>query len=128
MKNGASALIVAEPTRIRDGLRALLKAVPQIEGVGQVDDVSSALNIIQNDPPALVLLNSNLSGNPVQTILRQIKLECPQIRCIVLADNVRQQRIAITSGADDVLLAGFSAVRLFTTIERLLNGQKASTT
>ena len=37
-EESTSVLIVAKPTRMREGLRALLMAMPQLEIIGQVDD------------------------------------------------------------------------------------------
>ena len=116
----AAALIVARPSRIRDGLRALLKAVPEIGGVFQANDGPSALNIIVERQPALVLLDFKLANNDIQNIARQIRAESPQTRCIIIVDNNRQRWMAKVADVDSVLLRGFSAEELFTTIEELL--------
>jgi DNA-binding response OmpR family regulator len=70
--------------------------------------------------PALVLLDINLPGHKVSTVLRQIKIRQPQTWCLVLTDDVRQQQMVRDAGADVVLLKGFPAARLFATIEGLL--------
>ena len=74
MRNGTSVLIVARPTRMRDGLRTLLKAMPQIEVVEQVDDAASVVNMITSNPPTLVLLDSNLPDHQVKTVLNLANL------------------------------------------------------
>ena len=120
MKSRALALIVAGPGRFRDSLRALLAAAPQIKAVNKVDDASSALRAVAEHHPDLVLLDGSLSSNEIWTVLRQIKVEQPQTRCIVLGDNGRQQQEARAAGADAILIKGFSATKLFQVIERLL--------
>jgi DNA-binding NarL/FixJ family response regulator len=100
--------------------------MPQIEVVKQVDDTASALKMIADDPLTLVLLDLNLPEHPIQTVLNLTRAEWPQTRCIVLADNIQQHKMATDNGADDVLLSGFPATKLFTTVERLLSGQEAS--
>lgn len=124
MKGRVLALIVARPGRMRDGLRALLRAMPQIEIVDEADDSPSALRMITKHHPALLLLDSDLPGDEVSTELGRIKTEEPQIRCIVLADNPQQQQVANAAGADGVLLKGFPAAKLFETIERLFPRQE----
>jgi DNA-binding NarL/FixJ family response regulator len=126
MKSETSVLIVAKPTRMRDGLRTLLRANPLIAAVLQADDVPSALRIVNDYPLAFILLDSTLVNDQVETIIRPAKLKSAETRCIVLADNVKQQQLAWAHGADDVLLAGFSAAKLFTSIEKLFSHQEVS--
>ena len=117
----APALIVASPGRIRDGLCTLLRAVPRIETIFQASDGPSALQIIEEWHPALVLLDSRLANNDIQSVSRQIKVESPQTRCIVLVDNARQQWMAKIADADSVLTIGCPAGEFFTTVEGLLS-------
>ncbi len=119
--NHAPALIVANPGRIRDGLRTLLRAVPRIETIFQASDGPTALQIIEERHPALVLLDSRLANNDIQTVSRQIKAESPQTRCIILVDNIRQQWMAKVADADSVLTIGCPAGEFFATIEGLLS-------
>ncbi len=120
------ALIVAQPGPLRDGLKALLMTVPQIETVMQVSDVSSVRAAIAQDRPVLVLLDTNFTnGNGPSTVVKLIKAEGSQSRCLVLADNIQQQQQAKAAGADVVLFKGFPAVRLFETIEELLSKPEA---
>ena len=120
MKGYAPVLIVAKPGRVRDGLQALLAAISQTEIVGPADDGPSALRMITEHHPVLVLLDADLPDDGAPTVLGRIKSEWPQIRCIVLADNVRQQQAAQAAGADSVLIKGFPAAQLFATIKRLI--------
>lgn len=120
MKSEASILIVAKPTRIRDGLRTLLRANPLIDDVVQADNVAAALQIVKDQPPAFILLDTSLVDDQVELIINQVKITSAGIRCIVLADNARRQQLAWTNGADEVLLAGFSTANLFAAIEKLL--------
>ena len=118
-EESTSVLIVAKPTRMREGLRALLMAMPQLKIIGQVDDGPSAMQMISDHHPALILLDSNLPEDEAWVVLKQVK-NGSNTRCLVLADTVQQQRVARAEGADDVLLTGVPAAKLFTTIERLL--------
>jgi DNA-binding NarL/FixJ family response regulator len=118
--NRVSALIVARPGRMRNGLRALLRTIPRIEIVGQVDQGSAALGMVTLERSALVLLDSSLPFEEMRMALKQIKAEWPQTRCIVLVDNLQQQGMAQAAGADGVLLKGFAAETLFMTIDEVL--------
>ena len=120
MDNPVLALIVAHPGPVRDGLRALLTAIPQVESSKEVDDASSALRIVKEHHPALVLISTDLSGDEVWDLLRQIKAERPQTRSILLVNDVQQQRLAQAAGADGVLFEGSPASKLSATIKHLL--------
>ncbi len=120
-ENRASVLIIAKPSRMRDGLRALLRTIPYLTLVGQVDDGLSAIKTMTDQHPTLVLLGANLLDEDIQTVLAQIKAKWPETRCIVLVDNVQQQWIAKAAGADSALLVGFPASKFVSTIQELLS-------
>jgi DNA-binding NarL/FixJ family response regulator len=115
-----SALIVARPGRRRNGLRALLRTIPRLGIVGQVDEGSAAMEMVTQEHSALVLLDSSLPSEEMWMAFKQIKAAWPQTQCIVIADNIQQQRVAHAQGADGVLLEGFAAETLFMTIDELL--------
>jgi DNA-binding NarL/FixJ family response regulator len=120
-----SVLIVARPGRIREGLRALLRSIPRLEIVGEVNEGSAAMEMVTRERPALVMLSSSLPLEEAELALRQIKAEWPQTQCIVIANNIQHQGMARAAGADDVLLKGFAAETLFTTIDEvLMHGNK----
>jgi DNA-binding NarL/FixJ family response regulator len=110
---------------MRDGLRALLRATPRLEFIGQADNSLSALEMVMDCQPFLILLDSNLPEDEVQSLLEQTKINHPHTRCVVLANDVQQQYAARTAGADSVLLAGFPVARFFAVIEELLTRSEA---
>jgi DNA-binding NarL/FixJ family response regulator len=116
-----SILIVARPGRLRDALRALLATLPQLEIVGQADNGFSALKLVAERRPSLILLDTTLLDDEVKALVSQVKANWPQTRCLVLADNSRQQQVAKSAGADEVLLKGYPAANLLTNIEKLLS-------
>jgi DNA-binding NarL/FixJ family response regulator len=113
-------LLVTQPGRIRDGLRALLRTIPQIGTIYQATDGASATQIIAKNHPALVLWESKLFKDDMQHIANRIKTIPPETRCILLIDNLRQQTVAESTGVDTVLLSGFSAWDFLLTVEELL--------
>ncbi len=121
MQDFVPALIIAKSGRIRDGLSALLAAIPEIGVVGQTEDGGMAIKLLPNSYPALVLLDAGLPDGMAWQTLRQIKAQRPQTRCIVLADNRFQQRLAQAAQADEVLLTGFSIHKFFRSVELLLS-------
>ncbi len=122
MKKGFnSALIVAERPEIRDGLRALLMATPQIGSVNQVANAPEALQIIHELCPTLVLLDVNLIHGTIQELLEQIKGGCPRCRFIILIDEAHQRQEAESAGAEAVLLKGCPTGKLLETISSMVS-------
>jgi DNA-binding NarL/FixJ family response regulator len=113
-------LIAARPDRMRDSLRFLLRTMPGIDIIGPADDSSSTLRMVSEHRPALVLLDTNLPGEKIPSLLKQIKAHGSPGRCLVLSENSRQQQETRAAGADAALLKGFSTEQLFETVAALL--------
>ncbi len=120
-------LIVARPSRIRDSLRALLKTLPQVELIEQVDDTTSALRALVSSHPALVLLGADLSEIDIFIISEQVKTDRSQSYCVALVDTGERQVLAAASGADQVLLTSMPVIEFLAAVERLLTSPVLST-
>jgi DNA-binding NarL/FixJ family response regulator len=107
-------------------LRLCLLTLRQIERVSLTEDLPSALRVLAEEEPSLVLVDSALPGDQVLAVVQQIKAHRPDSRVLALADEKSQQRAATAAGADAAHLLGLPAERLFETIEELLDGQSAS--
>ena len=118
-----TALIVARPGELRDGLRALLMTTGKVGHISQADDGRAALVIIGQLCPQMAILDWNIPGGDLPTLVTKIKSECPETKCLVLADGVEQQREAEFAGADVTVLKGFPAARLVQTLSTLLEGR-----
>jgi DNA-binding NarL/FixJ family response regulator len=120
MNSDKPVVIVAQPGRVRDGLQALLMAMPQIQIVGLANDLPSALTITVERAPDLVLLDADLQNGGYATALGQIKHRWPETRCLVLTNSVHQCQEARSAGADEALLKGFSGPKLFGSVHKLV--------
>jgi DNA-binding NarL/FixJ family response regulator len=113
-------LVVARPGLVRDGLQAVLSAIPEMDALEPADDRASALERLEEYRPDLVILDSSLPEGERCPALHQIKKRWPDVRCIAVADSPWQRRAMEDTGADTVLIEGFSAELLSTTIRALL--------
>ena len=118
------ALIATKAGSLQSSLLALMTTIPQVNAVIVAEEVSLAQRMIAEHRPAIVLLDMNLLGDGAQTILGQIKTRWPLIRCIVLADDVRQQQEAKAADAEIVLIKGFPPTKLIAAIEELLSQEE----
>ena len=115
-----SVLILAKPGRIRDGLEALLRTIPQVKIVCQVKNSSTALEMVTELGPDLILLVTDLFDDEVRQFLQHLKDE-PGTQCLVLTDTALKLEQAEAAGADEVLLTGFTTRELFESVARLLS-------
>lgn len=116
------ALIVAKPSQFREGLQAMLASIPQIKQVSQVDDAASALRMVAQHSPALILLDFDLSSSDALAVaLKQIKALWPESRCIALVHNEPEYQLAKAAGADVVVMKGVPAAQLFIIVKELLS-------
>ena len=106
---------------MREGLEALLSAVPEIGQVEEADELPSALGTAHRRPLDLILLDSSVIDGDVRASMAYLRKKWPEARCIHLADDVKLRDEAEAAGADVALLKGFSAAGLAATITRLLS-------
>jgi DNA-binding NarL/FixJ family response regulator len=113
-------LIVAEPGRLRDGLQTLLDSFRALQPAVVLDDGRSALLAIQNGWPNLVILDYHVFGETTPEFVRAIKQARGRAYCVVVAHRLAQFQPILDSGADQVLLEGFSAAELSRAVEQAL--------
>jgi DNA-binding NarL/FixJ family response regulator len=131
------ALVVSSSGVLQNGLLALMTTIPQINAVLVAEDIESALRMVKNHQPALIILDmaeqrqemvrdAALCSLQVQDIIKKIKTQFPHIHLIVLVDDVTQQKEADALGADNVLIKGFSAQKFVAIVEDLIGRRGGS--
>ena len=115
------ALLVVWPGPLREALRTLMTSIPGVEVAGEAGDTSSALKMISERQPDLVLVDADLPGGEAWRTLKQMKEQWSQVRCVVLTDHSCQQQEAKAAHADAVLQKGMPPTLLVQTIETLLS-------
>jgi DNA-binding NarL/FixJ family response regulator len=117
-KKSILALVVSSSGHFQNGLLALVTTIPSISAVLVAEDTESALRLVENHQPALVILE--LSSCQVQDIITQIKTQWPQIYLIILVDDLMQGQDAETFGANRVLIKGFPPNKLVEVVEEIV--------
>lgn len=123
MTNQALALIVASPGPLREGLRAVLTALPRLDEVTEVDNIPAAVCLFAGRTPALVLVSTGSDGTNAPESCQQIKSCWPDSPCLALVDTVGLGPVAKAAGADLALVKGVRPDKLLGRIERLLAQQ-----
>lgn len=104
--NKVKSIVVSAPGAMQASLRAVLKGEETVEVIGCVGVGLSASVLIREQQPDVVLIDSNLPEDEMLALVRKIKDETPEIRCVVLTDTRRRERQAQIAGADVVLSQG----------------------
>ena len=107
------AIIVSMPGTMRESLRANLEAMPGMEVVAFAGGCLSAVALVQEKQPDIVVIDSNLSEDEVIAFLKDVKRVYPEIRVVVLTHTTRQQWRILDNGADAVL-SRWSPAAVFT--------------
>ena len=107
-----STLIVSTPGMQAGSLRATLDALPAVQVVGSASGCLSALYMVRELTPALLVIDSNLPTVDVQTLLKQIQREGLRTHSLVLTVTREQSRSARAAGADATLPRDASAEQL----------------
>ena len=120
MKERVTVLIIAKPGQVRDGLHALLHAIPGVDVVDRPCDGMLNANFLAEYNPALILVDCNLVDTRMLDALWRLKTQDPEIRFLILVEDVEQWQLAQDTGFDHVLIKGSSAEKLAKTVRELL--------
>ncbi len=120
--NRAQVLILGVPGRMQECLRTLLRAVPDLEVLGEKPEYWPLADV-SGERPDLVVLDFGAQTAEVARDLAWIKAHWPTASCLVVADTARQLHAAKAAGANGVLLRGFAAGEFFGMLHDLLQGQ-----
>ncbi len=114
------ALIVARPGHLREGVQSLLRTLPEIEIIAEIQCPSVLLKMGTEMQPDIILLEANLFGEDIWKVITKISGEWPHSPCIVLVEDSQHHQALYDAGADLVVPQGFPATKLVAAIEQLL--------
>ncbi|KDE41416.1 Nitrate/nitrite response regulator protein [Nitrincola lacisaponensis] len=99
-------LLVDDHALLRQGLAELLGAVPEFDVLGTAASVEQGLQLVQDNPPDIVLLDWHLPGIDGSAGLMRCKEKLPDSLVIILTASEDQAdlRQALAAGADGYVL------------------------
>ena len=112
----ATILIIGNQGRLRDGLRTILLSLHGIDEVSAVSDFETAVGLITQNFPTAIIVDSSELLNYKCAILKDFLRQNGYKPCIVIAYNHDQWLQAQKTGADAVLMQGFSTTTLQKTL------------
>jgi AhpD family alkylhydroperoxidase len=111
-------LIADDKRSARQGLKALLARIPEIEVVGEATSGQEALDLTTACRPDVVLMDIRMCPIDGLEATRRIKSQWPQVRVIILTVYLQYRQQALAAGADAFLLKGGTVESLQNTIFR----------
>jgi DNA-binding NarL/FixJ family response regulator len=114
--------IVDDHALLREGLKELLQVQKNIDVVGEAGDSSSAIALVADRKPDVVLLDIEIPGDDVTTTVRRVMAVSPHTRVIILtmydAPSLVQSLVAL--GIKGYLLKSVSSQQLVAAINNAI--------
>jgi DNA-binding NarL/FixJ family response regulator len=119
-------LIAEDHTILREGLKSLLGASPDIEVVGEAEDGRRAFKLANELSPDLILMDLSMPRMNGFEAIQEIKRLTPAVKIIVLTVHNTEEYILMTlrAGADGYVLKDATHDELLMAIQHVLNGKR----
>ena len=119
-------VLAADDQRVvREGLALLLSLLPGVEVVGTAADGASALALVAELRPDVVLMDLRMPGMDGAAATRRLRAEHPSVKVIVLTTYADDRSVvgALQAGADGYLTKDAGGDEIRQALERVLHGQ-----
>ena len=109
---------------LREGIRALLEKVPDIEMVGEAADGEAAISGIEQLMPDVVLMDITMPGINGLEATRLIKQRYPQIKVLILTMHETDQYLSemLSAGASGYIVKTTDSSELISAIQEVNEG------
>ncbi len=118
-------IIVDDHRILRDGIKALLREMPNIELVGEASNGTELLPLLRNCGAELVLMDINMPKmNGIDASREALKI-CPNLKIIILSmhDDIKYYDSIVQLGVDGFLLKESNYNELEKAIESVFDGR-----
>jgi len=111
---------------VRQGLRALLEDIPDFEIVDETDNADTAVEIVKNKKPSVLVLDLMMKGMNSLRVIRQICNYSPATNIVILSmyDNENYIVESLRAGAKSYVLKGSTGEELTRAIREVAAGHR----
>ena len=118
-------LLADDQNKVRFALRVLLEQKPGIKIVEEATSAGEVMARLRQACPDLVILDWNLPGLDIASVLEMLHQYCPHTYVIALSEREETQPLALASGVDAFACKTNSPERLLSLIEDYAHRQSA---
>lgn len=117
-------LIADDHTMVREGLKQILAATPDLVVEGEATDGDQALELVRASEYDLAVLDMSMPGLSGIDLIKRLKLEKPKLRILVLSMHGEQQYAvrAYKAGASGYLTKDSASAQLVAAIRKIATG------
>lgn len=119
-------LICDDHKIVRDGLRQIIRQLPEVTFIGEAHDGNEALMLLKNDPFDIMLLDISLPDRNGLEILQVAKAKWPLTNVLILSMHPQEQYAlrALKLGASGYLTKDTASEELLLAIKKVSSGGK----
>lgn len=116
--------IIEDDAAYREGLARLLEASKRFKVTGIYGSTEEALAELPEHPPAIVLVDISLPGQPGPTAVMKLRELCPETKCVMctIFEDAENLFAALQAGAAGYLLKSTPPDELLAGLDELLAG------
>lgn len=116
--------LVDDHSLVREGIRALLTVVDFLDIVGEADSGASAVDMVRQTQPDLLLVDIGLKDMNGLELTRLLRQEHPSIKILILSmyDNNEYVSESVRSGASGYVLKNSPSREIIAAIEAIASG------
>jgi two-component system invasion response regulator UvrY len=117
-------LLVDDHSIVRDGLKRILAATPDLEVAGEAASGEAALALVKANDYDLAMLDLSMPGLSGVDLIKRLKLEKPRLRILVLSMHGEQQYAAraLKAGASGYLNKDSASELLLGAVRKIAAG------
>lgn len=119
-------LICDDHKIVREGLRRIIRQLPEVTFIGEASDGNEALMLLKNDPFDIVLLDISLPDRNGLEILQAVKAKWPLTNVLILSMHPQEQYAlrALKLGASGYLTKDTASEELLLALKKVSSGGK----
>ncbi|TWC10622.1 MULTISPECIES: response regulator transcription factor [unclassified Pseudomonas] len=116
--------LVDDHSLVRDGIRALLSVMPQLDVVGEAENGAQAIEMVGRCQPDLLLMDIGLKDMNGLELTRLLGKQYPGLKILILSmyDNHEYVSESVRSGASGYVLKNAPSREIIAAIEAIIGG------
>lgn len=117
--------IVDDHALVREGLRLILDAQPDMDVVGEASDAAGAFSMAALREPHIMLVDLTLDGSDGVALVRDLTVRNPRIRVIAVTMHQHEETVrqAFLAGAAGYVVKGAASAELVAALRAVANNQ-----